>query len=113
MSSARPNRTFPRILRSASFRLTLIYAALFVVSACVLFATVFVIAGGLVAVLVAHAEFEYRQVEPVALHGIGDPTPHRELITGKVQRTELAGICRDVSPAGDPAVQRGVLVSDA
>ncbi|MBS0519215.1 MAG: HAMP domain-containing protein [Proteobacteria bacterium] len=34
----------PRILRSASFRLALIYAALFVVSACVLFATVFVTA---------------------------------------------------------------------
>lgn len=43
MSSARPNRIL-RILRSASFRLALIYAALFVVSACVLFATVFVIA---------------------------------------------------------------------
>src|SRR5471032_3008529 len=37
-------RTFPRILRSASFRLTLIYAVLFVVSAFALFATVFVIA---------------------------------------------------------------------
>lgn len=34
----------PRVLRSAAFRLTLIYAALFVVSAVVLFATVFVIA---------------------------------------------------------------------
>jgi len=44
MSSARPRRTFPRLLRSASFRLTLIYAALFVVSAVALFATVFVIA---------------------------------------------------------------------
>jgi signal transduction histidine kinase len=44
MSSARPNRPLARILRSATFRLTLIYAALFVVSACVLFATVFVIA---------------------------------------------------------------------
>jgi signal transduction histidine kinase len=33
-----------RILRSAAFRLALIYAGLFVVSACVLFATVFVIA---------------------------------------------------------------------
>jgi len=43
MSSARPNRTL-RILRSAVFRLTLIYAGLFVVSAVVLFATVFVIA---------------------------------------------------------------------
>jgi len=43
MSSARPNRTL-RILRSAAFRLTLIYAGLFVVSAVVLFATVFVIA---------------------------------------------------------------------
>jgi signal transduction histidine kinase len=43
MSSARPNRTL-RILRSAAFRLALIYAGLFVVSACVLFATVFVIA---------------------------------------------------------------------
>jgi signal transduction histidine kinase len=40
MSSAR----LTRILRSASFRLTLIYTGLFVVSACVLFATVFVIA---------------------------------------------------------------------
>jgi signal transduction histidine kinase len=40
MSSAR----LTRILRSATFRLTLIYAGLFVVSACVLFATVFVIA---------------------------------------------------------------------
>ena len=44
MSSAPPNRIFRRILRSASFRLALIYAALFVVSACVLFATVFVTA---------------------------------------------------------------------
>jgi len=43
MSSARPNRTL-RILRSAAFRLALIYAGLFVVSAGVLFATVFVIA---------------------------------------------------------------------
>src|ERR1700757_1888303 len=43
MSSARPNRTL-RILRSATFRLALIYAALFVVSAGALFATVFVIA---------------------------------------------------------------------
>ncbi|MBV8394238.1 MAG: HAMP domain-containing protein [Alphaproteobacteria bacterium] len=34
----------PRILRSASFRLTMIYAGLFVVSAVALFATVFVIA---------------------------------------------------------------------
>ncbi|HYD05215.1 MAG TPA: HAMP domain-containing sensor histidine kinase [Reyranella sp.] len=33
-----------RILRSAAFRLTLVYAGLFMVSACVLFATVFVIA---------------------------------------------------------------------
>jgi signal transduction histidine kinase len=33
-----------RILRSAAFRLTLVYAGLFFVSACVLFATVFVIA---------------------------------------------------------------------
>lgn len=41
--SARPNRTL-RILRSAAFRLTLIYAALFVVSAFVLFVAVFVIA---------------------------------------------------------------------
>ena len=40
MSSAR----LTRILRSAAFRLTLIYAGLFVVSAGVLFATVFVIA---------------------------------------------------------------------
>ena len=40
MSSAR----LTRILRSAAFRLTLIYAGLFVVSAVVLFATVFVIA---------------------------------------------------------------------
>jgi signal transduction histidine kinase len=40
MSSAR----LTRILRSAAFRLTLVYAGLFVVSACVLFATVFVIA---------------------------------------------------------------------
>ena len=47
MSSALPNNmqkssAFSRILRSASFRLTLIYAALFVVSAIVLFATVYV-----------------------------------------------------------------------
>jgi signal transduction histidine kinase len=40
MSSAR----LPRVLRSAAFRLALIYAGLFVVSAVVLFATVFVIA---------------------------------------------------------------------
>jgi signal transduction histidine kinase len=44
MSSARPTRPLARILRSAAFRLALIYAGLFVVSACVLFATVFVIA---------------------------------------------------------------------
>jgi signal transduction histidine kinase len=44
MSSAQANRTLPRILRSASFRLTLIYAALFVVSVVVLFATVYVTA---------------------------------------------------------------------
>ncbi len=43
-TSATPGRTFRRILRSASFRLTLVYAALFVVSAGALFATVFVIA---------------------------------------------------------------------
>ena len=43
MLSARPNRTL-RILRSAAFRLALVYAGLFVVSAGVLFATVFVIA---------------------------------------------------------------------
>ena len=44
MSSAPRSSTFRRILRSANFRLALIYAALFVVSACVLFATVFVTA---------------------------------------------------------------------
>ncbi|HEY6982343.1 HAMP domain-containing sensor histidine kinase [Reyranella sp.] len=44
MSSAPRSNTFRRILRSANFRLALIYAALFVVSACVLFATVFVTA---------------------------------------------------------------------
>lgn len=43
MSSA-PIRTFARILRSASFRLTLIYAGLFVVSVGALFATVYVTA---------------------------------------------------------------------
>ena len=42
MSSARRNSALSRILRSASFRLTLIYAALFVVSAAVLFGTVYV-----------------------------------------------------------------------
>jgi signal transduction histidine kinase len=44
MLFARTSRSIGRILRSASFRLALIYAALFVVSACVLFATVFVTA---------------------------------------------------------------------
>jgi signal transduction histidine kinase len=44
MSSAPRSSTFGRILRSANFRLALIYAALFVISACVLFATVFVTA---------------------------------------------------------------------
>jgi signal transduction histidine kinase len=44
MSSVHRSRPLARILRSATFRLTLIYAGLFVVSACVLFATVFVIA---------------------------------------------------------------------
>jgi signal transduction histidine kinase len=39
-----PGRTLRRILRSASFRLALVYAALFVLSAGALFATVFVIA---------------------------------------------------------------------
>jgi signal transduction histidine kinase len=43
MSSAHPSRAL-RILRSATFRLALIYAALFVVSAGALFGTVFVIA---------------------------------------------------------------------
>ncbi len=43
MSSARPNSTL-RILRSATFRLALFYAALFVMSAGVLFATVYVTA---------------------------------------------------------------------
>jgi signal transduction histidine kinase len=42
MSSARRSNIISRILRSASFRLTLVYAALFVVSAVVLFATVYV-----------------------------------------------------------------------
>jgi signal transduction histidine kinase len=44
MSSARRTSPLARILRSAAFRLTLIYAGLFVVSAVLLFATVFVIA---------------------------------------------------------------------
>jgi hypothetical protein len=44
MSSARPNSTLGRILRSASFRLTLFYAALFIASAGALFATVYVTA---------------------------------------------------------------------
>jgi signal transduction histidine kinase len=47
MSSARPTSergTFARILRSASFRLTLFYAVLFVASAGALFATVYVTA---------------------------------------------------------------------
>ncbi len=44
MSSVHRIRPLARILRSATFRLTLIYAGLLVVSACVLFATVFVIA---------------------------------------------------------------------
>jgi signal transduction histidine kinase len=43
MSSA-PSRTLPRILRSTSFRLTLAYAGLFVVSAFALFATVYITA---------------------------------------------------------------------
>ncbi len=42
MSSARRSNILTRILRSASFRLTLIYAGLFVVSAVVLFGTVYV-----------------------------------------------------------------------
>ncbi len=42
MSSAPRSRTLSRILRSASFRLTMVYAALFVVSAVVLFGTVYV-----------------------------------------------------------------------
>ena len=44
MSSARPTSTLGRILRSASFRLTLFYAALFIASAGALFATVYVTA---------------------------------------------------------------------
>jgi signal transduction histidine kinase len=44
MSSAPRTSPIARILRSATFRLALIYAGLFVISACVLFATVFVIA---------------------------------------------------------------------
>ena len=44
MSSVHRIRPLARILPSATFRLTLISAGLFVVSACVLFATVFVIA---------------------------------------------------------------------
>ncbi len=43
MSSARPSSTL-RILRSATFRLALFYAGLFVMSAGVLFATVYVTA---------------------------------------------------------------------
>ena len=41
MSSALPTRTLTRILRSASFRFTLFYAVLFVLSAGALFATVY------------------------------------------------------------------------
>ncbi|UYN97582.1 MAG: HAMP domain-containing histidine kinase [Enhydrobacter sp.] len=44
MSSARPTSTFARILRSATFRLALVYAGLFVVSVGALFATVYVTA---------------------------------------------------------------------
>ena len=44
MSSAHPSSTLGRILRSASFRLTLFYAALFIASAGALFATVYVTA---------------------------------------------------------------------
>ena len=44
MSSARPSSTLGRILRSASFRLTLFYAALFIASAGALFATVYITA---------------------------------------------------------------------
>ena len=43
MSSARPNRS-GRILRSATFRLSLFYAELFVMSAGALFATVYITA---------------------------------------------------------------------
>lgn len=42
MSSAPRSSTLSRILRSASFRLTMVYAALFIVSAVVLFGTVYV-----------------------------------------------------------------------
>jgi signal transduction histidine kinase len=44
MSSAQPTSTVARILRSASFRLTLVYVALFVVSVGALFATVYITA---------------------------------------------------------------------
>ena len=44
MSSARLSSTLGRILRSASFRLTLFYAALFIASAGALFATVYITA---------------------------------------------------------------------
>ena len=44
MSSARPSETLKRILRSASFRLTLFYAVLFMASAGALFGTVYVTA---------------------------------------------------------------------
>ena len=44
MSSARPSRIYSRLLRSASFRLTLVYAGLFVLSVGTLFATVYVTA---------------------------------------------------------------------
>jgi signal transduction histidine kinase len=44
MSSVRPIRTLSRVLRTASFRLTLFYAVLFMVSAGALFATVYVTA---------------------------------------------------------------------
>jgi signal transduction histidine kinase len=44
MSSVPPSSTLGRILRSASFRLTLFYAALFIASAGALFATVYVTA---------------------------------------------------------------------
>src|SRR5471032_3655264 len=44
MSSVLRSSAFSRILRSASFRLTLLYAGLFIVSAIVLFGTVYVTA---------------------------------------------------------------------
>ena len=69
MSSAPPNSTLGRILRSASFRLTLFYAALFIASAGALFATVYITA---TAAMQTPEGFETSRTNIASDHGAGN-----------------------------------------